>query len=163
MRFSIATAIFFGILSWPVAGVAQTTLAVKIAPLDEYFGQSSESVLEIRNRITGVEAKSDADARTTDTVAAIDYFEEALVDWQRKYPADPWIADALSRTVRCYARAGVAGSVHALEVYAVLAKMYPKSPATDRALLAIWEAPVAGSEKAGIAMASAAVIPLAIP
>jgi hypothetical protein len=163
MRFLIATAIFFGIFSLPVAGHAQTTQAPTIAPLDEYFGQSSESVLEIRNRIIAVETKSDGDARTTDTVAAIDYFEEALVDWQHKYPADPWVADALSRTVRCYARAGVAGSAHALEVYAVLTKMYPKSPATDRALLALWESPAAGSEKAGLAMASAAVIPLAIP
>ena len=163
MRFSIAAAIFFGILSFPMLGFAQTTQATKIAPVDEYFGQSGESILEIRNRISAVETKSDGDARTTDTVAAIDYFEEALVDWQRKYPADPWVADALSRTVRCYARAGVSGSTHALEVYEVLAKMYPKSTATDRALLAIWEAPVAGPENAGMAMASAAVIPLAIP
>jgi len=158
MRSSLAVAVFFCIASLPLRTPAQTAPRA-IAPVDEYFGTTNESVLEIRNRIAGVEAKSDAGARTTDAVAAIDFFEDALIDWQRKYPADPWVSDALSRTMRCYARAGVAASAHATEVYAILEKSYPRTPAAYRALLAVWETPAAGSTVAGAATARVGIIP----
>ena len=113
-------------------------------------GATNESILEIRNRIADAERKPDAGARTTDAVAAIDFYADALIDWQHKYPADPWVADALSRTVRCYARAGVAASARATKIYTILEKTYPRTPAADRALLAVWEATPAGSAVAGI-------------
>ena len=144
MRSRLAVAAVFAVAFLPFRAAAQAAHPA-IAPVDEYFGSSSESVLEIRNRIAAVEAKSDVQARTTDAVAAIDFFEDALVDWQHKYPADPWVVDALSRTVRCYARAGVATNAHAVELYAILEKTYARSPAAERALLAVWEEPVAGA------------------
>ena len=139
MRSSLLAAVLFGIACVPVQGLAQTT-GPKIAPVDEYFGETSESILEIRNRIAEVEAKSDAELRIPAAVSNLDYFEDALVDWQRKYPADPWVADALSRTISCYARAGAVGSAQAAELYTILTKSYSKSPAAERAVFAMWEA-----------------------
>jgi len=160
MRSSLLVAVLFGIACLPVGAVAQTTAVPRIAPVDEYFGESSESILEIRNRLADVESKSDADARTATTVAAIDYFEEALVDWQHKYPTDPWVADVLSRTVRCYARAGAANSTHAAEMYAVLTKSYPHSTAVDRAIYAMYYAPAAETPTT---MARVQDVPIVIP
>lgn len=162
MRFACAVAVLFGIAFLPLRAPGQTAPSA-IAPLDEYFGTTSESVLEIRNRIANAETKSDGDARTTDAVAAIDFFADALIDWQRKYPADPWVTDALSRTVRCYARAGVASSAQAVALYAILEKTYSRSPAADRALLAVWEAPAAGSSTPGTATARTSFVLLALP
>ena len=161
MRFRHAVAASFAAVFLPIGALAQSAHPVHpaIAPVDEYFGTSGESILEIRNRIVAVEAKSDTEARTTDAVAAIDFFEDALVDWQHKYPDDPWVADALSRTVRCYARAGVATNAHAVELYSILEKTYARSPAADRALLAVWEDPVAGVG-AGVAAAGGGQRPL---
>ena len=146
MRFRLAVPALFAVLFLPLGALAQTAPSSHsaIAPVDEYFGTTGESILEIRNRIAAVEAKPDTEARTTDAVAAIDFFEDALIDWQHKYPADPWVADALSRAVRCYARAGVATNAHAFEIYAILEKTYARTPAADRALLAVWEDPRAG-------------------
>ena len=158
MRSSFAVAVLFGIAWLPFRAFAQTAVPA-VAPLDEYFGSTNESILEIRNRITAVEIKPETDARTTDAVAAIDFFQDALLDWQHKYPADPWVVDALSRTVRCYARAGVATSAHAAEIYAILEKTYPRTTGAERALLAVWEAPAAGSAFAGAADARVGIIP----
>ena len=141
MRSSLLIAVLFGIACVPLPGFAQAA-AAKIAPVDEYFGQTSESILEIRNRIGEVETKSDAEMRTPTSLSDLDYFEDALVDWQHKYPHDPWVADALSRTVSCYARAGANASARAAELYAILTKTYPKSQAAERAVFAMWEAPV---------------------
>jgi hypothetical protein len=140
MRSVFALAAALAIVVAPILAPAQT-VSSGLAPADEYFGASSESVLEIRNRLTVVESKSDADARATDGVSAIDYFEEAVVDWQRKYPGDHWVINALARMVHCYARAGAATSERATAVLALLTKHYPKSPEADQALFALWSAP----------------------
>ncbi len=155
MRSALALAALFGIVSTPTLALAQAA-APRVAPVDEYFGQSSESVLEIRNRIATVESKDDADARAAAGVADIDQFEEAVMDWQRKYPDDPWIANALSRMVQCYARAGAATSERAVAVLTVLTKTYPKSMETDRAILAMWNAPAA-ENGAGVALKQSVV------
>ncbi len=149
MRSVFVLTALFVIAGAPVLALAQTA-SPRLAPVDEYFGQSSESVLEIRNRLTAVESKSDADARAAGGIADIDYFEEAVLDWQQKYPRDSWVAGVLSRTVQCYARAGAAKSERATAVLAVLTKTYPKSPEADRALLAMWNAP-APANAAGVA------------
>lgn len=140
MRYSLLIAVLLSIACVPLPGFAQTT-GPRLAPVDEYFGQTNESVLEIRNRIAEVEAKPMADLRTPTTVSSLDYFEDALVDWQHKYPADPWVTDALSRTVSCYARAGAIGNSQAAELYSILTKAYSKSPAAERAVFSMWESP----------------------
>ncbi len=112
-----------------------------LAPVDEYFGQFDQSVLEVRNRMAALDLKSDAEMATSDGIAAIDHVEDAVIAWQHKYPADPWVAPVLSRLVASYARAGAAHSSRATAVLAALTEGYPKSIDADQAMLALWNAP----------------------
>ena len=63
-----------------------------IAPADEYFGQLRMSILGIRNRIRELETQAAApgvEPRRISSQTAL--VEDAMRDWQHKYPADPWI------------------------------------------------------------------------
>lgn len=78
-------------------------LASGPAPADEYFGPFKASVLEIRNRLIGLERDNDWDLQRH--VRGIDNLELAIEDWYRKYPRDPWIPGFTNRLIRVYTRA----------------------------------------------------------
>jgi hypothetical protein len=64
----------------------------RVAPLDEYFGRMKLSPLGIENIIHDTNLRVRYDpvhaARYYATLASA---EDALDDWARKYPADPWL------------------------------------------------------------------------
>lgn len=78
---------------------ANASARARLAPADEYFGRTKMSVLEIRNRIHDLERRQDAsvphDAGLT---------EDAIRDWQRKYPGDPWLPKDIASLARIYSR-----------------------------------------------------------
>lgn len=76
-----------------------------LAPADEYFGRLKESILEIRNRLDALDRLSDAQMLQAKKSRALDTLHDALRDWQREYPADPWLRPFLHRLARDYARA----------------------------------------------------------
>ena len=67
-----------------------------LAPADEYFGRFNLSVLGIANTIRDAGARMDSgtDPRTM-LSGPLTFVTDAVKDWEQKYPADPWIAEAI--------------------------------------------------------------------
>ena len=64
----------------------------KVAPADEYFGRLKLSILGIRNTIKDLGMKADYEpVKAGSILGSAVLAEDALQDWQRKYPLDPWI------------------------------------------------------------------------
>ncbi len=63
-----------------------------VAPADEYFGHLKMSILGIGNTIkdTTIRVSSDPD-HAARYYGGLNWAEEALEDWARKYPQDNWI------------------------------------------------------------------------
>lgn len=110
--------------------VSRSALSL-MAPADEYFGRLKESVIEIRNRLDAFDRRSDDEMLDPDTVHSLDDLQDAIRDWQHKYPHDPWLPRALRRLVRDYQRAGAASTPEALGMIALLQTDYPD---TDTAM-----------------------------
>ena len=71
-------------------------LKYKVAPADEYFGRLKLSILGIRNTIKDAGLKCDADpAHATNVIGSVALTEDAMHDWEKKYPADSWIPPAI--------------------------------------------------------------------
>ena len=72
---------------------AVATARATLAPANEYFGRLRISIVGIRNSITTLSSESaDATLNSAALRARIAMIEDALTDWQRKYPHDPGIA-----------------------------------------------------------------------
>ena len=64
----------------------------KVAPADEYFGKLKMSILGIRNVIKDQGLKVDVFPEKADsTLNSIELAEDAVHDWQHKYPCDSWL------------------------------------------------------------------------
>jgi DNA-binding SARP family transcriptional activator len=158
MRFFFISLAALSLVAAPLIALAQTATS-HLAPADEYFGRYNESVLEIRNRLATFDGKGDADIQAPDEVSAIDYVEDAVMDWQHKYPADPWVLDAMSRLVECYARAGATQNPRATALLGTLTAAYPKSPRTGEAILALADATMTDVEETPAQPAEAQSVP----
>ena len=66
----------------------------RVAPADEYFGRLKLSILGIRNTIKDMGLKADADSSHAANVVmgSVGLTEDAIHDWEKKYPQDGWIA-----------------------------------------------------------------------
>ncbi|MBV8531666.1 MAG: hypothetical protein JO104_10140 [Candidatus Eremiobacteraeota bacterium] len=85
-------------------GAAVKIAHVRLAPADEYFGRQKMSILEIGNRLRDLAVR--AHYRTSDVADMMNtaaMTEDAMRDWQHKYPADPWIKKDRSALDRFYA------------------------------------------------------------
>jgi hypothetical protein len=105
-------------------------LKYKVAPADEYFGRLKLSILGIRNTIKDMGLKADADpAHAAGSVmGAVALCEDAMRDWEKKYPADTWIPPAILSLERLYAKVDTdEGRAHAKFVMVWLVHDYPKS------------------------------------
>jgi hypothetical protein len=101
--------------------------ACKVAPADEYFGRMKMSILGIRNTIKDQGLKIDADpTKEPDTRGAIALTEDAVRDWQRKYPCDSWLPTTLYALEHFYAKIHTEDGVrHVHATYAWLRHAYP--------------------------------------
>ncbi len=105
-------------------------LKYKVAPADEYFGRLKLSILGIRNTIKDMGLKADADpAHAAGSVmGAVGLCEDAMHDWEKKYPADSWIPPAILSLERLYAKVDSdEARAHAKLVMVWLVHDYPKS------------------------------------
>lgn len=98
------------------------------APADEYFGPHAESVLEISNRLNAFDRNAWLDARA---VSSLDDLQQAICDWQRKYPRDRWLPASLAHLVYEYRRAGLAASDRAQAAMELMRSAYPDAPETQ--------------------------------
>jgi len=78
---------------------------IHVAPADEYFGKLKLSVLGIRNTIKDVGANLDIDqTRWTELASKAAFAEDAMHDWEKKYPQDTWLAKMVFALERMYAK-----------------------------------------------------------
>jgi hypothetical protein len=105
-------------------------LKYKVAPADEYFGRLKLSILGIRNTIKDMGLKADADPvhAVSSVMGSVSLTEDAMRDWEKKYPADSWIPPAILALERLYAKVdSEEARVHAKAVMVWLVHDYPKS------------------------------------
>jgi hypothetical protein len=133
---AFCTLVGIGVAWAPLTALSDTTEA----PVDGYFGHFGQSILEIRNRIVGVQSEPDATLRTSDGIGAIDHIEDAVAAWKSQYPHDPWLAAVLAHVFECYVRAGQTHSAHATEMLESLVANFPGSKEADEALRAFAKA-----------------------
>ena len=74
-----------------------------LAPLDEYFGKQKMSPLGIENTIhdTSLRVRYDP-AHAARYYQGLESAEDALHDWARKYPKDPWLAGRAYYMSHCF-------------------------------------------------------------
>jgi hypothetical protein len=133
--------------------VACTQLAVaqtsSPAPADEYFGRLNASVLEIRNRLNDFDRRSDSEMLHPEVRSQLDELQDAIVDWQHKYPADPWLPRSFAKLLREYHRAGFASSDNAMLALNVMQHAYPDAPETSATVALVYgngEAPIVADD-----------------
>lgn len=77
-----------------------------VAPADEYFGRLKMSVLGIANVIKDMRLRVETDAtRTPSIFGSLAMVENAIHDWESKYPHDSWIPRSLLALETCYLEA----------------------------------------------------------
>jgi hypothetical protein len=81
-------------------------LKYRVAPADEYFGRLKLSILGIRNTIKDMGLKADADSSHAANVVmgSVGLTEDAIHDWEKKYPQDGWIPATIFSLERLYAK-----------------------------------------------------------
>jgi hypothetical protein len=76
-----------------------------LAPADEYFGRARMSVLGIANTIRDAGARIDEGSPPPSRVdGPLAFVGDAIRDWQRQFPRDPWIARDLYALELVYLR-----------------------------------------------------------
>ena len=108
------------------------------APADEYFGRHKASVLEIRNRLDAMDAKQSSEMYDPDTVVVLDTLQDAILDWQGKYPEDPWLPRSFERLLRDYKRAGAITTQPAQQAFTTMQSAYPDAPETIETVATIY-------------------------
>ncbi len=101
----------------------------KIAPADEYFGKLKLSILGIRNTIKDQGLKVDVDpAKASSTANSIALTEDAIHDWQHKYPCDTWLPGTLYALQHFYTKIHTQDGVkHVHATFGWLRHDFPKS------------------------------------
>jgi hypothetical protein len=107
------------------------------APADEYFGRLKLSILGVRNLVYDIDARAD---NASEEVSAnfchkLVFAEDALRDWQAKYPDDSWVPKFGYAMLKDYetidsnmiADESHAASIHAIDLTTWLGTTYPDS------------------------------------
>ncbi|MBV8638007.1 MAG: hypothetical protein JO322_07955 [Candidatus Eremiobacteraeota bacterium] len=139
MRKTLGLLAAFLVTGMPIDSPAQVTSGP--APADEYFGTLHQSILEIRNRLDRLESRADSEMYDSDIRHEIDDVTGSILDWQRRYPNDPWLPHTFARALMQYHRAGAASSARAAQALAVMRQSYPNSDETARTLALMNDAP----------------------
>jgi hypothetical protein len=101
----------------------------RVAPADEYFGKLKLSILGIRNTIKDQGIKIDYDPlKAPSTLGSIALTEDAIRDWQHKYPCDSWLPGTLYALEHFYLKIHTDDGVKRVHAtFAWLRRDYPKS------------------------------------
>lgn len=119
-------------LALPIVATAAPALAVpsaNLAPADRYFGRMKMSILGIRNSLKDLGAE--ADVRPDNAAHIFDkvvFVEDALHDWQRHFPLDPWIPKYAYSLAQVYGKLNTEDArAHRESTLAWLHATYPRS------------------------------------
>jgi len=110
--------------------IARADVNSSAAPADEYFGPNQQSVLEIRNRLNDCDMRDGGAMLDPSMVTYLDRLQLAIVDWQHRYPRDPWLPGMFAHLIREYWRAGQASSAHGMAALSAMRSAYPDAAET---------------------------------
>jgi hypothetical protein len=81
------------------------TRIIRVAPADEYFGRLKMSILGIRNQLHDLDMRLQyTPDKSADILGSAAYVEDALKDWEHKYPGDPWLAKSVFQLTQLYSQ-----------------------------------------------------------
>jgi hypothetical protein len=123
------------------AGVPFTAPAASYsgpAPADEYFGPHHQSILEIRNRLDHMDARTGREMLDGNIVIELDDIADSVSDWRNQYPNDPWLPVTYARLLRDYHRAGAASTPRAVACLGEMQRSYPDAPETSATVAIIY-------------------------
>lgn len=81
-----------------------TRSVIRVAPADEYFGRLKMSILGIRNQLHDLSLRlAFAPDKSEDVLGSAAMVEDAMRDWEHKYPADPWLPKSVYELTSLYA------------------------------------------------------------
>jgi hypothetical protein len=88
------------------------------------------SILGIRNQLRDLGLRLQyAPQKSEDVLGAAAMVEDAMRDWERKYPADPWLAKSVYELTDLYARVHTShGRAHAAYALRWLLGRYGRTP-----------------------------------
>jgi hypothetical protein len=88
----------------PPKAAAKAHPVMRVAPADEYFGRLKMSILGIRNQLHDLALRLQfTPAKTEDVLGSAAMVEDAVHDWEHKYPADPWLPKSVFDLTSLYA------------------------------------------------------------
>jgi len=101
----------------------------KVAPADEYFGRLKMSVLGIRNELNHLQSQVEGSPTTSESVmGTASLVEDAIKDWEKHYPGDPWLAKNVYLLTHVYANVhSDDGHTHAVTSLHWLMSRYDKN------------------------------------
>lgn len=80
------------------------TKRVRVAPADEYFGRMKMSILGIGNQLRDLDLRLRySPEKGADVLGSAAFVEDALHDWEHKYPTDPWLPKDVYKLAHLYA------------------------------------------------------------
>jgi hypothetical protein len=135
MRIALVT---LGILFVACFQVARADVSINAAPADEYFGPAQQSILEIRNRLNDYDKRDIREMLDPGVQTSLNHLELAILDWQHKYPRDPWMPRILSHLMREYWRAGAASSEPGIAALGLMRTAYGDSAWTTQTVALIY-------------------------
>ena len=144
------------------AGAPFSTLAATYsgpAPADEYFGPHKQSILEIRNRLDRMDAKSDRDMVDGNAIVELDDIADSVSDWHQQYPSDPWLPRTYARLLRDYHRIGASSSDRAVATLGEMKTAFPDAPETSAVIAMTY----AGGTLVPVPVAVPYAVPVAVP
>ena len=134
---------------------------IAVAPADEYFGRLKMSILGIRNTLKDLAYKAEGNPGNAEQVfGSAAFAEEALKEWEHKYPRDPWLAKSVAALAHMYTK--VPTPAGRAKMHAALAWLTAKYGGS-KALVADVKAEVDEADKAIVAPAAAATTSAASP
>jgi hypothetical protein len=81
------------------------TKVIRVAPADEYFGRLKMSILGIRNQLHDLALRVQyAPEKSGDVLGSAGFVEDAISDWEHKYPSDPWLPRNVFLLERLYSQ-----------------------------------------------------------
>lgn len=135
MRIALVT---LGMLFAACFQVARADVLTSAAPADEYFGPAQQSILEIRNRLDDYDKRDTREMLDPGVQTSLNHLELAILDWQHKYPRDPWMPRILSHLMREYWRAGAASSEPGVAALSLMRTSYGDSAWTTQTVAMIY-------------------------
>ena len=87
---------------------ALATPAANLAPADRYFGRMKMSILGIRNSLSDLSADAAVHPENAQHILdKVAFVDDALHDWQKHFPRDPWIPKYTYTLAQLYGKLGM--------------------------------------------------------